>query len=204
MHSHTQSLNANYDAVTVYKENQAFPNRVDELVCGVCRLYLQEKLGRKQAKYEKADEEKLAMERQIAETLKMFQAQLQMQQEQLTAVKQTTVETASKANQLVLIGQQQQQQQVVVQQQQATPVSSCRSTGPLRALVLGNLNVGSLVRSWVIVAAWLCVVFFSDISVLRASLVSFVFDFDNSPSVHVYPSMRMRRPLKINARKQHM
>mmetsp|Transcript_39466 Transcript_39466/g.54810 ORF Transcript_39466/g.54810 Transcript_39466/m.54810 type:complete len:532 (-) Transcript_39466:133-1728(-) len=49
---------------------------------------LMEKLEKKQAKKEKAEESKSSIEQKIADTLKMFQAQLQMQQEQIASRQQ--------------------------------------------------------------------------------------------------------------------
>lgn len=50
----------------------------------------QEKLSKKQAKKERAEEEKNGMEKQIAEALKMFQVQMQLQQVQWGGVSPAT------------------------------------------------------------------------------------------------------------------
>ena len=67
----------------------------------------QEKLSKKQAKKERAEEEKVGMEKQIAEALKMFQAQMQLQQAQLSAAASTAAAApgpGSKSTQLAVLG----------------------------------------------------------------------------------------------------
>jgi hypothetical protein len=67
----------------------------------------QEKLSKKQAKRERAEEEKAGMEKQIAEALKMFQAQMQLQQAQLSAAASTAAAApapGSKSTQLAVVG----------------------------------------------------------------------------------------------------